>query len=83
LLLIHRLANDGPVINVSCFQVVPDEVSEMKMEHLREHILRSYIPKENLKEFEVLWKHDDGIHPSTHQDYIDKFCNTFKVHTSY
>ena len=53
------------------------EVDTNSQKHLQELLkdnLYTFLPPDNVHKFEVLWKHDSGIHKNLHKDYLNKVC---------
>ena len=53
-----------------------DNASETLLSSLIDEKIPAILPEENIHKFHVLWKHDHGIHPTLHQEYLDELSQT-------
>ena len=58
-------------------KLLVDEEAEKKLSSLLDEKISKWLTASNLSTFSVLWKHDQGIHPELHSDYLQEFCETF------
>ncbi len=49
-----------------------------RLERLRSEVCQR-LPDENCHQFSVLWRHDEGISPELHKDYLKDFCERFET----
>ena len=57
-------------------KLIVDPECEKMLATLRQEKLKRWLPQSNIRDFSVLWKHDNGIDADLHRDYLEKFCNT-------
>ncbi|ELU00304.1 hypothetical protein CAPTEDRAFT_145931, partial [Capitella teleta] len=56
-----------------------DEEADKNLNVLLEEKISKWLRMGNVSNFSVLWKHDVGIHPELHKEYLEEFCSTFEL----